>query len=457
MAKKRKPPVQILEPSSSEEEEAAEEELEEVEEVEEEGSEDEEEEEEVEEEEEEVEVEVEEEDATKHQEEEKKVKSEEKEEEVEEEEADLLDRESIRKLLEPFGKDQLIELLKEAALRNPSLLSQIASAADSDPVHRKIFVHGLGWDATTEVLTAAFTPYGVIDECKVVTDRATGRCKGYGFVLFRTRAAAQRALREPQKKIGNRITSCQLASFGPPGAQGPAPEATGRKIFVSNIGEHVNPERLRAFFAKFGEIEEGPLGYDKTTGKLRGFAIFVYRTVEGCRKALEEPKKFFEGCELSCQRAVEGLKPKNQAIGGANVPAMLQPNDLALTYASQSLMGLNPMAGLVGQSLNPAVGLLGQNVGVGVLNQGPVAAGMSPSLSRSGMTPPPYGVGLGGLGGGGTGVNSISPSVIGSYQSQVALQGLGAYQNSYLSSSMGVRSKSDIGSLGNGLPPYFGR
>nr|XP_010906042.3 UBP1-associated protein 2A [Elaeis guineensis] len=354
-----------------------------------------------------------------------------------------------------------MELLKEAALKNPSLLSRISASAESDPVHRKIFVHGLGWDATTETLASVFCQYGEIEECRVVVDRNTGRSKGYGFVLFRTRAAARKALKEPQKRIGHRMTSCQLASFGPPGAQGPAPDSTGRKIFVSGIADHINPERLRAFFTRFGEIEEGPLGYDRNTGRLRGFAIFVYKSPDSCKKALEEPKKFFEGCELHCQRAVEGLKPKTPsgaaavAGGAAAVPAVLQPNDLALTYASQSMLGLNPMAGLVGQSLNPAMGLMGQNSGVGMLNPG-VATVVTPSLNRSATTTQPYGVGLG-LGGGGTGVNSISPSIIGSYGSQAALQGLGAYQNSQLSSTTSMRSQSGVGSMGTGLPSYLGR
>ncbi|RWW17875.1 hypothetical protein BHE74_00036793 [Ensete ventricosum] len=38
-------------------------------------------------------------------------------------------------------------------------------------------------------------------------------------------------------------TSCQLASFGPSGTQGPVTERTGRKIFVSDIGDHVWGDR----------------------------------------------------------------------------------------------------------------------------------------------------------------------------------------------------------------------
>lgn len=347
--------------------------------------------------------------------------------EDDEEEEDLSNREKLRTLLEPFSKDQLIELLKEAATRNPSLLSRISESAESDPAHRKIFVHGLGWDCTTDTLAAAFRHFGSIKECHVVTDRTTGRSKGYGFVLFNTRRGARNALKEPQKVIGGRTTSCQLASKG----YNPAADGGGRKVFVSNIRANVNPERLKAFFSRFGEIEEGPL----MSGKTSGHAIFVYKMAEGCKKALEEPVKVFEGCALQCQRALEGMKPK--VPGAMTVPAVstLPPNDLALTNA--------PTYGnLAGGSLGQGMGL--QSGGVGLLN--PVA-GVSQSVSRT-ATPSSYGTG--------PGVNTVSPSVIGSYQSQAALQGLGGYQ-SQSTMSPGMRSQSSLGSSGFGLPSYLGR
>lgn len=56
-------------------------------------------------------------------------------------------------------------------------------------------------------------------------------------------------------------------------------------------------------FAKFGEIEMGPMGFDVNTGKSRGFALFLYKTQERANNALEEPNKVFEGHQLHCQYA----------------------------------------------------------------------------------------------------------------------------------------------------------
>ena len=44
---------------------------------------------------------------------------------------------------------------------------------------------GLAWETRSEGLRAHFEAYGDILEAAVITDRATGRSKGYGFVSAR--------------------------------------------------------------------------------------------------------------------------------------------------------------------------------------------------------------------------------------------------------------------------------
>ncbi|KAK7316025.1 hypothetical protein VNO77_34648 [Canavalia gladiata] len=249
------------------------------------------------------------------------------------------EEEPIQKLLEPLGKDEIARLLCDAATKHRDVGDWIRAAADVDPAHRKIFVHGLGWDTTAETLSAAFRQYGEIEDCKAVTDKITGKSKGYGFILFRTRGGARNALRQPQKKIGNRTTACQLASVGPvqnnavataPTTPG-VPEYTQRKIYVSNVGAELDLQRLLAFFSLFGEIEEGPLGLDKVTGKPKGFCFFVYKSVESAKRALVEPHKNFEGHVLHCQRANDGSKQQRLVMQGNSernvATAQLQRNE----------------------------------------------------------------------------------------------------------------------------------
>lgn len=57
----------------------------------------------------------------------------------------------------------------------------------------KLFVGGLSWDTTQESLREAFEAFGEVLEAKVITDRETGRSRGFGFVTFREASSASAA------------------------------------------------------------------------------------------------------------------------------------------------------------------------------------------------------------------------------------------------------------------------
>ena len=59
---------------------------------------------------------------------------------------------------------------------------------------RKLFVGGLSWSTTQDTLREAFESFGEVVEAKVITDRETGRSRGFGFVTFREDAAAGAAM-----------------------------------------------------------------------------------------------------------------------------------------------------------------------------------------------------------------------------------------------------------------------
>lgn len=60
----------------------------------------------------------------------------------------------------------------------------------------KLFVGGISWDTTEEGLAEFFSQIGKVVEAKIITDRATGRSKGFGFVTMETEEDAQKAIAE---------------------------------------------------------------------------------------------------------------------------------------------------------------------------------------------------------------------------------------------------------------------
>ena len=51
---------------------------------------------------------------------------------------------------------------------------------------KNIFVGSLAWATTNEGLEQAFSQFGTVTSAKVITDRETGRSKGFGFVEMET-------------------------------------------------------------------------------------------------------------------------------------------------------------------------------------------------------------------------------------------------------------------------------
>ncbi|XP_019454402.1 PREDICTED: RNA-binding protein 24-B-like isoform X1 [Lupinus angustifolius] len=83
-----------------------------------------------------------------------------------------------------------------------------------DTTYTKVFVGGLAWETQKETMNKYFEQFGEILEAVVITDKATGRSKGYGFVTFREPDAAMRACVDASPVIDGRRANCNLASLG---------------------------------------------------------------------------------------------------------------------------------------------------------------------------------------------------------------------------------------------------
>ena len=58
----------------------------------------------------------------------------------------------------------------------------------------KLFVGSLPWAVTDDSLKAAFEPHGNVVSAKVITDRQTGRSRGFGFVEMEDESEANNAI-----------------------------------------------------------------------------------------------------------------------------------------------------------------------------------------------------------------------------------------------------------------------
>jgi RNA recognition motif-containing protein len=69
-----------------------------------------------------------------------------------------------------------------------------SAQGDEKRMSKKLFVGSLSWDTNDEGLRSAFSAHGEVSEAVVISDRDTGRSRGFGFVTFEDDEAADKAL-----------------------------------------------------------------------------------------------------------------------------------------------------------------------------------------------------------------------------------------------------------------------
>ncbi|XP_073127763.1 probable RNA-binding protein ARP1 [Henckelia pumila] len=83
-----------------------------------------------------------------------------------------------------------------------------------DTTLTKVFVGGLAWETPKEAMRDHFHKYGEILEAVIISDKLTGRSKGYGFVTFKDAEAARKACEDAAPIINGRRANCNLAALG---------------------------------------------------------------------------------------------------------------------------------------------------------------------------------------------------------------------------------------------------
>lgn len=75
----------------------------------------------------------------------------------------------------------------------------------------KIYIGNLSYKAEDEDLRTLFSQCGEIVEAKVVTERETGRSRGFGFVTFASSSEAKKALELDGQDLLGRNLNVKLA------------------------------------------------------------------------------------------------------------------------------------------------------------------------------------------------------------------------------------------------------
>ena len=96
---------------------------------------------------------------------------------------------------------------------------------------KKLFVGNLSFDTTSADLEALFSQAGTCESASVITDRATGRSRGFGFVEMSSASEAQKAIQDLNgKELQGRtlnVSEARERSGGGGGGGGDRPRGGG--------------------------------------------------------------------------------------------------------------------------------------------------------------------------------------------------------------------------------------
>jgi RNA recognition motif-containing protein len=77
---------------------------------------------------------------------------------------------------------------------------------------KNIFVGNLSFSSTEESVRQMFEPYGTVDRVSIITDRETGRSRGFAFVEMPNDEEGDNAIRAVNgKQVGGRVLNVNEA------------------------------------------------------------------------------------------------------------------------------------------------------------------------------------------------------------------------------------------------------
>ena len=76
-----------------------------------------------------------------------------------------------------------------------------------------------------------------------------------------------------------------------------------RKLFVGGLPQDAKQEDISAHFQTFGEIDNINIKTDPTTGRSRGFAFVVFKTVQSLQDAVTEQEHSVKGKKVAVKKA----------------------------------------------------------------------------------------------------------------------------------------------------------
>ncbi|KAK9715096.1 hypothetical protein RND81_06G143500 [Saponaria officinalis] len=186
----------------------------------------------------------------------------------------------------------------------------------------KLFVGGISWDTNEDRLREYFQTFGEVVEAVIMKDRATGRARGFGFVIYADPAVAERVVRQKHMIDGRTVEAKKAVPrddqhmVGRNHSSPIASPVRTKKIFVGGLASTVTEGDFKRYFDQFGNITDVVVMYDHNTQRPRGFGFITFDSEEAVERALINNFHELHGKKVEVKRAV----PKELSPGPSRSP-----------------------------------------------------------------------------------------------------------------------------------------
>lgn len=170
-----------------------------------------------------------------------------------------------------------------------------------------LFIGNLSWNVDEEWLTRHFEEFGELQGVRIITDRESGRSKGFGYVEYINMDDAIKALHArheteldgrnirvdfsvPREKAGGANGTPQQRSFDRAKQFGDTPSQPSATLFVGNLSFDIDENTVSEAFADYGSIKSVRLPTHPDSGQPKGFGYVEFESIDESKAAYEGMK-----------------------------------------------------------------------------------------------------------------------------------------------------------------------
>ncbi|CAK8685019.1 ELAV-like protein 1-B [Clavelina lepadiformis] len=191
----------------------------------------------------------------------------------------------------PNDAAQAIEQLNGQLLQSKTIKVAYSQPSGFQTKNINLYVSGLPADASEERLQDHFSPFGTITQCRVIRDKNTGLCQGFGFVLFANRDEAGEAIKGLDGSLfPGTLTNNISVKFAKTEQKGPPNSYLNKASHMpysfntlgsSMVGRGGGPMRGHSFRGRFSPMTSARGTFSNPTTAAEGMCQNLNQSVSG--------------------------------------------------------------------------------------------------------------------------------------------------------------------------------